>query len=136
MTPELKQLPAISSESPSGRFRGLADTIRQSILQARLVWRLFFDGRVSWLLKLIPVAGIAYVIFPFDFIPDFFPAIGQMDDLGIFLGSVWLFVDLIPKVIVEEQWKILVTGGKVAPQREAEEKKAGETVIDISPKDT
>ena len=31
--------------------------------------------------------GAAYVIWPLDFIPDFLPVIGQMDDLAVFMTA-------------------------------------------------
>jgi uncharacterized membrane protein YkvA (DUF1232 family) len=137
MTPESNQTPALPpsiTEPPHGRFRGLADSIRQGVLQARLVWGLVWDRRVNIFLKLIPVAGIAYVIFPLDFIPDIVPVLGQIDDLGIIIGSMWLFVDLIPKSIVAEHWDALT--GIAVKNKKAGEEKASEAIIDIAPKDT
>jgi uncharacterized membrane protein YkvA (DUF1232 family) len=84
------------------------NVVRQTIFRARLIWRLMRDGRVLWVWKLIPVAGLIYVAFPFDFIPDFAPIIGQLDDLGIFLGSLWLFVELCPPDVVKEHWDELM----------------------------
>ncbi len=80
------------------------NVVRQTIFRARLVWSLIRDGRVPWIWKLIPIGALAYVIFPFDFIPDFAPIIGQLDDVGIFLGSLWLFVELCPPDVVKEHW--------------------------------
>jgi uncharacterized membrane protein YkvA (DUF1232 family) len=137
MTPDTNQPsalpPAVSNEPPSGRFRGLGESIRQAVLQARLTWELFFDRRVFWMVKLIPFAGVAYVFFPLDFVPDVLPVIGQMDDLGILLASCWLFVDLCPRPIVNEHWQSLIKG-KASPVAASDEKKANETVIDVSPK--
>jgi uncharacterized membrane protein YkvA (DUF1232 family) len=78
--------------------------VRQTIFRARLVWRLMRDGRVPWIWKLIPVGGLAYFIMPLDFIPDAIPILGQLDDVGIFLGSIWLFVELCPPDVVKEHW--------------------------------
>ena len=45
--------------------------------------------------------GAAYVIFPFDFIPDYIPVIGYLDDLAIFRmsgaigGAIYDILDLI-----------------------------------------
>jgi uncharacterized membrane protein YkvA (DUF1232 family) len=78
--------------------------VRQTIFRARLILRLMADGRVPFVWKLIPVAGLIYVAFPFDLIPDFAPIIGQLDDVGIFLGSLWLFVELCPPDVVKELW--------------------------------
>jgi len=77
--------------------------IRQTILRARLVWRLIRDPRVFWLWKLIPVAGVGYLFLgPLDIITDLIPVIGLTDDAGILLGSLWLFVELCPPEIVKE----------------------------------
>jgi uncharacterized membrane protein YkvA (DUF1232 family) len=135
MTPETNPTPVLPpsiTEPPHGRFRGLADSIRTGILQARLVWSLVWDRRVNFFLKLIPVAGIAYVFFPLDFIPDFIPVLGQIDDLGIIIGSLWLFVDLIPKALVAEHWQALVGNA----EKNAGGEKPGNAVIDVTPKDS
>ena len=35
---------------------------------------------MSWLTNVIAILAIAYVIFPFDLIPDFIPVVGWIDD--------------------------------------------------------
>jgi uncharacterized membrane protein YkvA (DUF1232 family) len=80
------------------------NVFRQTLFRARLVLRLMRDGRVPWVWKLIPVGGLIYVLFPFDLIPDFAPVLGQLDDVGIFLSSLWLFVELCPPDVVKEHW--------------------------------
>ena len=71
--------------------------------QARLVWRLLRDRRVSGWVKLIPVAGLAYLLSPIDLLPDFLiPGLGELDDLTIILVSLKMFVDLAPPEIVRE----------------------------------
>jgi uncharacterized membrane protein YkvA (DUF1232 family) len=47
----------------------------------RLLWRLYFDPRVSRLDKGIVLATIGYIIVPLDLIPDFLPFLGQVDDI-------------------------------------------------------
>jgi uncharacterized membrane protein YkvA (DUF1232 family) len=101
------------SHEPTGPSAPRGDIIRSTILRARLVWRLWWDRRVAWWLKLIPLGGLAYVFFPFDIIVDFLVVAGQADDLGILLGSLWLFVEMCPAEIVREHWDHLagsVTG--------------------------
>ena len=71
--------------------------------QARLVWRLFRDRRVSSWVKLIPMAGLAYLLSPIDLLPDLLiPGLGELDDLTIILVSLKMFVDLAPPEIVRE----------------------------------
>jgi uncharacterized membrane protein YkvA (DUF1232 family) len=71
--------------------------------QVRLVWRLFNDRRVSGWIKLIPVAGLAYLLSPIDLLPDLLiPGLGELDDLTVILVSLKMFVDLAPPEIVRE----------------------------------
>ncbi len=77
-------------------------TARQVGRDAHLTWHLFWDGRVAFRLKLIPLGGLAYVIFPFDFLPDVIPGLGQLDDIAIILLAIKLFIGACPKGVVEE----------------------------------
>lgn len=70
---------------------------------ARLYWRLFRDSRVSVVAKALLVITLAYVIWPFDMVPDFVPVVGEMDDLGVVLGGLWLFIRLCPPEVVMER---------------------------------
>lgn len=54
--------------------------------------RLFLSDKVPFRYKLIPLIALAYVIWPIDFITDYFPILGQLDDLAILIGSLGLFL--------------------------------------------
>ena len=87
----------------------------------RLVTRLMMDRRVPLWLKLIIPAGVVYFAFPSDFVRDFLPIFGRIDDVLVLVGSVLAFLVLAPKEIVSEH---LGTGGQ------ASNSKAGPDVID------
>ena len=70
---------------------------------ARLYWRLFRDERVSRLAKAFLIAALAYVIWPFDLVPDLIPGLGEMDDIGVVLSGLWFFVRLCPPEVVQEK---------------------------------
>ncbi len=70
--------------------------------QFRLVWRLLWDPRVPLLYKLIPFVGVLYVLSPIDFIPDPILGLGQLDDVGILLLGLRVFVGLIPDEVVRQ----------------------------------
>ncbi len=69
---------------------------------ARLVWPLLRDPRVPFPIKLVPPAALLYLFFPVDLVPDFFPALGQLDDLTVLFLSLLLFVRLCPEEVVRE----------------------------------
>lgn len=52
----------------------------------------------KWLLWL----AIAYLLLPFDLIPDFIPVLGQLDDVLIVPGLVYLALMMIPSDIIDE----------------------------------
>jgi uncharacterized membrane protein YkvA (DUF1232 family) len=81
----------------------------------RLFGRLLGDGRVNPLAKALLVAAAIYAISPLDFIPDFFPIVGQADDLGIFLMACQMFINLAPREVVMEHVKEIDGSGRWIP---------------------
>lgn len=86
--------------------------IRDFVLRVRLIWRLIRDRRVSFWLKIIPIAGLVYLVSPIDLIPDIaLPVIGELDDAAILWITNYLFVELCPPAIVSEHIKALGRAG-------------------------
>ena len=77
--------------------------MRDVVKRLKLIARLMGDSRVNIFLKALPLASVAYLIFPFDLAPGVvFPIIGALDDAAIlWLGSN-LFVELCPDDVVKE----------------------------------
>lgn len=69
--------------------------------QARLSVALMLDREVPIYLKLLPVAAIAYLFFPVDFLPDFVPGLGQLDDLTVLVLGAKMFIDMAPQQVVQ-----------------------------------
>ncbi|HUS14116.1 MAG TPA: YkvA family protein [Chloroflexia bacterium] len=83
---------------PAGR-----STIQSMMDNGQLTWRLLQDDRVSTLLKVaIPLVVALYFVMPFDVIPDFIPVLGQLDDIGVILLGMTLFINLAPRDVVNE----------------------------------
>lgn len=55
-----------------------------------------------WVAKVLLGLAVGYVLLPFDLIPDFLAVIGQLDDLVIVPGLVWLALRLIPPAVMAE----------------------------------
>jgi uncharacterized membrane protein YkvA (DUF1232 family) len=81
--------------------------LRDVVRQLQLAWRLFWDDRVSFWLKLIPPAAIAYVLMPVDILPDLVPGAGQLDDVAILLLALKLFIELAPPDVRREHLRAL-----------------------------
>jgi len=69
----------------------------------RLAWRLLRDPRVSpWLKVLVPALAVGYLLLPVDVAPDFFPLLGQLDDLAVLALVARLLIELSPAAVVSE----------------------------------
>lgn len=68
----------------------------------KLYWRLFTDRRVSLLAKAVLLAAIAYVILPWDFVPEYIPFLGEIDDIVVIVLGLRGFITLCPRGIVRE----------------------------------
>jgi uncharacterized membrane protein YkvA (DUF1232 family) len=70
----------------------------------KLFFRLLIDQRVPVFPKLIVLGAVAYILSPFDVLPDFLlPFLGYLEDLIIFFLSLYLLVRLSPKEVVREK---------------------------------
>lgn len=88
---------------PRFLFTGRALQVLRHLPQfARLYWRLLRDRRVSVLPKALLLCVVLYVVWPFDFLPDVIPIVGEVDDLAVVLSGLWLFVRLCPPEVVRE----------------------------------
>lgn len=93
MTPKEERMNESIEEKDLGFWRDLWQ-------QARLAWRLLRDPAVPFYLKLLPVVAAGYVIFPFDFVPDLWPVLGQLDDVTALLVGLKVFVEMSPQDVV------------------------------------
>lgn len=70
--------------------------LRTLASQARLAARLWREPRVPALIKTVPLIGALYILSPVDFVPDFLPVLGQLDDIGVAILAIELFLRLCP----------------------------------------
>jgi uncharacterized membrane protein YkvA (DUF1232 family) len=120
----MSNLPSTETENSGSRSsrRRLATssanpgTLRMLYERAVLTWRLMRDDRVDLLPKLIPVAAIAYVLSPLDLLPELLIGpFGAVDDIGIVLLALSLFIQAVPPDVVQEHMRQLSSGrGKTA----------------------
>jgi uncharacterized membrane protein YkvA (DUF1232 family) len=92
------------------------DGLKKLMYEFRLTLRLMRDSRVPLWSKSIPVLAFAYVVMPFDFIPDFILIIGQIDDLAVLYGAFRLFRRFVPPEVIEEHMKAMQMGDVKSPE--------------------
>jgi len=90
----------MANQGGASNLNEKAGILASIIKNARLVWRLLRDPGVPASLKMIPPATLLYLLFPFDFLPDLALGLGQLDDIGVILLGVKLFIELCPQEIV------------------------------------
>lgn len=88
----------------SGRWRSvrLARMIWKLPTYARIIWGLLRDPRTPLHLKGLLVAALAYLVMPFDLIPDMIPILGQADDLTVLMLVLDLFIANAPAEVRRE----------------------------------
>lgn len=93
----------MSRSTPSSTLNETAGFLGGLIKQGRLAWRLLRDSRVPDWVKMIPFAGLIYLLSPIDLLPDFaLPGLGEIDDIVVLMLALKMFVDLSPASIVAE----------------------------------
>ncbi len=108
----------MSKSSPPSDLNETAGFVGGLFKQVRLAWRLWNDGRVPGWVKLIPVAGLLYLLSPIDLVPDLMlPGLGEVDDVVLLLLALKMFVDLSPEGVVREHLEELV--GKSRRRRDS-----------------
>jgi len=70
----------------------------------KLLGRLLKDSRVPLTEKTLFVAAIVYVISPLDFIPDFIPFVGQVDDIYLVALTLLRLLNRTDENIVRQHW--------------------------------
>jgi uncharacterized membrane protein YkvA (DUF1232 family) len=82
-------------------FRALASSIPQL---ARLLWKLTTDPRVPVRHKAILGGAAAYLLSPFDIIPDRLPGVGQLDDFAVVVAALDIVLNQTDDAIIRSHW--------------------------------
>jgi uncharacterized membrane protein YkvA (DUF1232 family) len=81
-----------------------------------LCGRLMMDARVPITEKALFAGAIVYAVMPLDFIPDFLPFVGQIDDAYLIALTLLRLISKTDDRVVREHWK---GGGDVVQLSEA-----------------
>jgi uncharacterized membrane protein YkvA (DUF1232 family) len=69
--------------------------------EARMVWAMLRDPASPIAAKLVAVLALAYLVSPVDFVSDFIPVLGWIDDGVVVAALVALAYRLLPRELYE-----------------------------------
>jgi uncharacterized membrane protein YkvA (DUF1232 family) len=72
---------AVEGAPRHGAKKTLMHYMRQLPNYLRLLFGLMTDKRVAGIDKLLVAGALAYIVMPLDFVPDFIPFLGEVDDV-------------------------------------------------------
>ena len=96
--------PVLESTPRTGAKKTVSNTLKQLPNFFRLLYGLITDKRVQRVDKLMVAGAIAYILLPLDFVPDFLPFVGEVDDLFLIILSVQRLINNAGRRVVEDHW--------------------------------
>jgi uncharacterized membrane protein YkvA (DUF1232 family) len=95
--------PSVSSPR-AGAKRTLMSTVKELPNFLRLLGGLLTDRRVSNTDKLLVAGAIAYIVMPMDFIPDYIPFLGEIDDLFVLVLALQRLIANAGRTVIQDHW--------------------------------
>ena len=83
---------------------GLKTVVASIPAIGRLLWKLTTDSRVPIKHKIILGGAAAYLLSPFDVIPDRIPGVGQLDDFAVVVAALDIVLNQTDADIVHSHW--------------------------------
>lgn len=94
-----------STPSPrTGAKRTLMSTLKDLPNFLRLLGGLLTDRRVAYTDKLLVGGAIAYILLPMDFIPDYIPFLGEVDDLFVLVLALQRLIANAGRTVIQDHW--------------------------------
>jgi uncharacterized membrane protein YkvA (DUF1232 family) len=81
------------------RAKQWARSIKRDVIA---IWLAAGDKRTPWPARILAACVAAYALSPIDFIPDFIPVLGYVDDLLIVPLGILAVIKLIPAPLMAE----------------------------------
>ena len=95
--------PSVSSPR-EGAKRTLMSTVKELPNFLRLLGGLLTDRRVANTDKLLVAGAIAYIVMPMDFIPDYIPFLGEIDDLFVLVLALQRLIANAGRTVIQDHW--------------------------------
>ena len=93
-----------AGEPRTGAKRTVMNYVAELPRFLRLLWGLITDIRVSAVDKLLVAGAIAYIVTPIDWIPDFIPFLGEVDDVYLLILALQRLMQNAGPSVVLSHW--------------------------------
>lgn len=85
-----------------GRALGILRTRGKRLRDIYAIFLAFFDARVPVQARIVSAAVVLYTLLPFDFLPEYIPFVGVIDDLLVVSTGIAMAMKMIPAPVMEE----------------------------------
>ena len=96
--------PPATASPRTGAKRTVMSTLKDLPNFLRLLGGLLTDRRVSNTDKLLVAGAIAYILLPMDFIPDYIPFLGEVDDLFVLVLALQRLIANAGRAVLLDHW--------------------------------
>ncbi len=99
-----------NAQKPTRKEKGqMKDRMKNMLMflpnMVKLLGKLLTDSRVPTVDKALFAGAVLYVFMPLDFIPDFLPFIGQVDDAYLVALTLLRLINRSDETIVRQHWR-------------------------------
>ena len=102
--PRETESPDAAASPRTGAKRTIVSTMKELPNFLRLLGGLLTDRRVSNTDKLLVAGAIGYILLPMDFIPDYIPFLGEVDDLFLLVLALQRLIANAGRAVLEDHW--------------------------------
>lgn len=85
-----------------GRVIGILRTRGKRLRDIYAIFLAFMDTRVPVKARVFAAAVVLYTLLPFDFLPEYLPFVGIIDDLLVVSTGIAMAMKMVPEPIMEE----------------------------------
>jgi len=92
-------------DSPrTGAKRTVMGTMKELPNFLRLLAGLLADARVTLTDKLLVAGAFAYILLPLDYVPDFIPFLGEIDDIFLLVMALQRLIANAGRGVLQDHW--------------------------------
>ena len=102
--PRVEQVDDFTGAPRTGAKRTVMTTMKELPNFLRLLGGLLADVRVALTDKLLVAGAFAYILLPLDYVPDFIPFLGEVDDIFLLVMALQRLIANAGRAVLVDHW--------------------------------